>query len=100
MHPHKANERCAKNLATIKEYITASDRRAAMKHFNISYVTISRYLNGQVANLVLGINLYAFFKKRIRRYENLVNRFLNDTKKLRPASPKRPNGGRGGKKAA
>lgn len=63
----KPNELCAKELIKISPYVTAEDRKLAMMGFNISYVTVSRYLNGTVANLVLGIRLLDFFRNQINK---------------------------------
>lgn len=63
----KPNEQCAKQLIKIQPHITAEDRKKAITDFRVSYVTVSRYLNGQVSNLVLGMGLLNFFIKRINQ---------------------------------
>jgi hypothetical protein len=65
---HKSpNEICAEKLAKLQNKITAEDRKGAMAEYDISYVTVSRYLNGKGANLVLGISLLNFFIKQINK---------------------------------
>jgi hypothetical protein len=58
-------QKCGQQLMKIAPDVQAEDRRAAMQEFGKSYVTIGRYLKGEVANLVLGINLLSFFKRLI-----------------------------------
>jgi hypothetical protein len=69
---------CGQQLKALVKEITAVDRRNAMAKFNISYVTVSRYLQGKVANLVLGINLLNYFTttldNRSSELDKLVNR--------------------------
>lgn len=59
------NRNCAKLLQKLVSRIASEDRKAAMENFSISYVTVSRYLQGDVANLVLGLDLLNFFSQRI-----------------------------------
>jgi hypothetical protein len=78
----KAQEKCAAELKQLAVLLEPADRRAAMQEYNVSYITISRYLCGQVANLVLGINLLNFFKNRLRKREQVLNRASNKVVKL------------------
>jgi hypothetical protein len=61
------NRKCAALLKKINSEVNAGDRKAAMKQFSVSYVTIGRYLKGQVANLEFGFQLQAFLRKRLRK---------------------------------
>lgn len=45
--------------------VLAEDRKQAMAEFKITYVTLSRYLNGNVSNPALGIKLINFFTSQI-----------------------------------
>jgi hypothetical protein len=67
MNTAGARKKCGKELLKIAPYIEAEDRKQAMTEFSVSYVTISRYLTGKVANLIFGINLLNFFKRRIQQ---------------------------------
>ena len=60
-------EICAKRLTELMPHIAPEDRRAAMDLFSKSYVTISRYVNGNVGNLVLGMKLLDFFTKQLNK---------------------------------
>jgi hypothetical protein len=62
---------CGVQLAKLRPRVASDDRRLAMKHFDLSYITISRYLGGNVKNLILGLNLLSFFKQLI---DSRVNR--------------------------
>jgi hypothetical protein len=73
---NKQKENCAKGFAKIKEDISAEDRKMAMKKFDISYVTVSRYVNGNIANIHLGISLLTFFKERLRILSERIERAL------------------------
>jgi hypothetical protein len=68
--------KCGRELKAISKQLEPEDRKKAMAEFNISYVTVSRYSSGKVANAVLGINLLNFFKKRVRRRNNKMSQLL------------------------
>jgi hypothetical protein len=58
-------EICSRELKKIKPLVVAADRKQAMAKYNITYVTVCRYLNGNVGNPILGINLVNFFASQI-----------------------------------
>jgi hypothetical protein len=64
------NRQCATLLKKISSEINAGDRRAAMKQFNISYVTVGRYLRGNAPNFELAFQLLKFLRKRLRKRLN------------------------------
>jgi hypothetical protein len=66
---------CGRELKKLQKHLLPIDRKKAVATFDINYVTISRYVNGKVGNLALGIRLLNFFKKRI-------NKRANELKKL------------------
>lgn len=66
---------CARKLKKLKPSVTAEDRKLAMAQFGIAYITVWRYLRGDVANITLGLGLLQFFDKRIKQR-------LNDLGKL------------------
>lgn len=70
---NKPEKTCAAKLKKIKKAITAEDRKQAMTVFNKSYITITRYLGGNVANLSLGLGLLQFFHKRIQQRLDELN---------------------------
>jgi hypothetical protein len=76
MRTEDAKKKCARELRKIAKLLEAEDRKKAMTEFDISYVTVSRYLSGKVANLILGINLLNFFKKRVRRRSSQISGLL------------------------
>lgn len=76
MRTEDAKKKCAQELRKIAKLLEAEDRKKAMTEFDISYVTVSRYLSGKVANLILGINLLNFFKKRVRRRSSQISGLL------------------------
>jgi hypothetical protein len=67
MKTSDARHKCGAELKKISALVEAADRKKAMEEFGVSYVTISRYLRGHVANLILGIRLLQLFKKLVRR---------------------------------
>lgn len=69
-HPEKV---CALQLLVVAEKVTAQDRRNAMSHLSISYVTVGRYLQGKVANLDTGLKLLNYFDNAIdNRHAELI----------------------------
>jgi hypothetical protein len=73
MNTAGARKKCGKELLKIAPYVEADDRKQAMAEFSVSYVTISRYLTGKVANLIFGINLLNFLKRRIEQRSNALS---------------------------
>jgi predicted type IV restriction endonuclease len=76
MRIETAKIKCARELNKIAKLLEPEDRKKAMAQFHVSYVTISRYLSGKVANLILGINLLNFFKKQVRRRTERISGLL------------------------
>jgi predicted type IV restriction endonuclease len=76
MHIENAKIKCARELRKIAKLLEPEDRKKAMAAFDVSYVTISRYLSGKVANLILGINLLNFFKKQVRKRSDRISGLL------------------------
>jgi hypothetical protein len=78
MHKTTKNAKinCGKRLLEIAPAVVATDRQKAMATFQKSYVTICRYLQGNVANLVLGIDLLHYFSDRIKMREAELNKLL------------------------
>lgn len=64
--------RFAEALKLIKPDVTPDDRADAMKKFDISNATVSRYLEGEVRNNDLAASLITFFKSRIQQREKAV----------------------------
>ena len=58
---------CGKRLKSLAPFVVAEDRRLAMAKFGKSYVTISRYLQGNVSNLVLGLIFLNFFTEIVNK---------------------------------
>jgi hypothetical protein len=67
-NPNKKDPKkiCAEKLLKLKPEITATDRKAAMATFKKSYVTVNRYLDGHVPNIVFGLDLLQFFNNQIK----------------------------------
>jgi hypothetical protein len=61
---------CGKELKNLKRHLLPVDRKMAVATFKINYVTVSRYLNGNVGNLARGIKLLNFFSRRINKRTN------------------------------
>jgi hypothetical protein len=57
----------AKLLKELQPVINAGDRAAAMKRFKVSYVTMSRYISGKVANIYFAMGLNDFLRKRLAK---------------------------------
>lgn len=77
MKPEDAKKKCGQQLKKLSRHITPDDRRGAMAQYNISYVTVSRYLQGNAANLVLGINLLNYFTNALNNRGKQLNDLLN-----------------------
>lgn len=69
------NMKCARLLKQLVPLLVPEDRKEAMAKHSISYVTISRYLQGDVANLALGLSLLNFFTGRINKRKAELNGF-------------------------
>jgi hypothetical protein len=76
MKTDHAKEKCSAGLLQIAKDVLPADRKKAMTIYNRSYITISRYLGGQVANLALGIELLNFFKNQLRKRDNKINKVV------------------------
>jgi len=63
---------CAEKLKEIHQNISPKDRDDAQEAFGRTERTIIRYLQGQVANVDFGIQLYDFFKKRIEQRQEML----------------------------
>lgn len=63
-------EVCGKELQDLRKHLLPIDRKKAVAAFKINYVTVSRYVNGKVGNLSLGIKMLNFFLKRIQKRAN------------------------------
>lgn len=59
-------------LMEIKPEVNSMDKAAAKLEYDISDTTQERYLNGQVASVIIGNTLLQFFKKRITDRANTV----------------------------
>lgn len=77
MNSGDAKKKCGRQLKKLVPHLTPEDRRGAMAQFKISYVTVSRYLQGNVANLVLGINLLNYFTSALSNRGRQLNDLLN-----------------------
>jgi hypothetical protein len=77
MGTEAAKRRCARELAKLAPLLEAEDRKLAMVEFDISYITVSRYLTGKVSNLILGINLLNFFKRKILERSQELNKLTS-----------------------
>lgn len=62
-------------IKVLTPLLVPEDRKEAMAQHSINYVTISRYLQGDVANLVLGLDLLNFFTDRINKRKTQLNGF-------------------------
>lgn len=69
---------CGKELKGLKQHLLPIDRKKAVSAFNIHYVTVSRYVNGRVGNISLGIRMLNFFLKRIRKRANELKTLCKD----------------------
>jgi hypothetical protein len=65
-------ERFADKLKEVKALVTEKDRLAAVDSLKLTPETISRYLNGKVANLDTAVDLLGFFNQRIEEREKLI----------------------------
>lgn len=66
---------CGAQLKKLAPSVQPNDRREAMAKLNISYVTVSRYLNGHVANLILGMKLLSYFKTAIQNRDDELKQY-------------------------
>lgn len=78
----KSTKKCASELKKIREFITAEDRKQAIVSLKVSYVTISRYLQGKVANPYLGVKLLDFFTQQLKNREAAITVLSADLKPL------------------
>ena len=69
----KSAKKCANQLKKIREFITAEDRKQAIATLSVSYVTISRYVQGNVPNLNLGVRLLDFFIQRLKERDTEID---------------------------
>ncbi len=63
-------------LQNIRANVSSQDRKEAAGIFGTSKETISRYLNGEVRNVVLADNLLSFFTSRIEARNNNLQKAL------------------------
>ena len=57
--------------------VTLDDRKAAVKKFKKSMVTVMTYLKGEVLNNDLGLDLILFFKARIEDRETKMKTYAD-----------------------
>jgi hypothetical protein len=72
MEKSEQQQICAEKLKGISKGVFADDRKAAMVEFDISYVTLWRYLKGDVKNVNLGVSLHTFLNERIENRKELL----------------------------
>lgn len=65
--PTKAKAECAKKLKKIAPQVTAQDRKDAVIKFDLSYITISRYLTGKIGEVDTALNVLEFFDTAIKK---------------------------------
>lgn len=78
----KSAKKCASELKKIRVVITAKDRKLAMATLEVSYVTISRYLQGNAPNPNLGVALLEFFTKQLKDREVKITGLSTELKPL------------------
>lgn len=63
----------ARALEKIKPDVTEQDRRDLAKQKELSFITISRYLNGKVYDLDTAASILTFLRKKIQERKQLIN---------------------------
>lgn len=81
-------ESCSLRLKELKPWVIAEDRKQAMSEYNITYVTVCRYLKGKVGNPALGIKLVNLFVSLINQRTQQISVFPRRIGKARSADKK------------
>jgi hypothetical protein len=70
-------ELLSKEFLRVAADVTTTDKKDYSVAFNISHMTVNKYLRGDVNNIEVAISMLAFFKERIAKRNETIEALVS-----------------------